>query len=179
MASIYTFCDISELRNWIVVLCLHEELGIVYFGRSDDTGKTAKPEDFVLTEDIYQIFLFQKGTSIPHDLDLNDVLQREWGWINISPGGVKNLDFGTCLILSEIHGEKSDHPTGNPDRWVRWLKQKIKPEVNIGVIGKNLKSAGTSVYNDIWYTNMAHDLFNSGTIWKQHSSDNSIFEPIS
>lgn len=174
MASVYVFCDPSELRHWIVELCEHKGLGIVYF--EDGLGKTAAPDAFVLSEHIYQIFLFPKCSSIDSNLSLNDVRQRDWGWINVRPGGIKRLTTGTCLLFSEIHGEKSDLATGNPHRWVQWLKSKIKSDVHVGVIGKGV-TGGSKSYDDIWYTDNAVELYKSGVLWKQFPTDNAIFEP--
>jgi hypothetical protein len=175
MASINIFCDPSELREWIVALCESKELGIIYF--DNGVGKTAAPDAFVLSEYIYQIFLFPKCASIANNLTLNDVRQREWGWINIRPGGIKRLTTGSCLLFSEIHGEKSDLPTGNPHRWVQWLKAKIESNVHVGVVGTNVTTGGTSMYDDIWFTDKAEALLKSGALWKQFTTANSIFEP--
>jgi hypothetical protein len=177
MASIIIFCELSELQHWIVDMCCHKELGIVYF--DGGLGKTVAPDDFLLSEDIYQIFLFPISAPVSTNLSLNDVRQREWGWVNIRPGGLKRHEAGSCLLFSEIHGEMSNLPTGNPHQWVQWLKRKIELNARTGVIGKNVITGGTSRYHNILYTDKATERLKSGVSWKQSTSANSVFEPLS
>lgn len=179
MASIYVFCERFELRDWIVELCAHEDLGVLCFGGTEGIATKVSPNDFLLADDIYQVFLFRNGTSIPPSITMNDVRQREWGWVNVRPGGLKKGSSGNVLLLSQMHGEKSTLPTGNPDKWVRWLKRKLKSEVHVGVVGKNTVYSGARNYDNIWYTRKATEMFENGIAWKQSVNDNSLFEPLS
>jgi hypothetical protein len=177
MALIFIFCHQDELKDWLVDLCNHNDLGALGLG-SARSWEVVRPEALTLSDVGHQFFLFPKRASVPAGLSMNDVRPRDWGWITVRPGGVRTVETGSVLLSSEIHGERSDLETGNPDKWVQWLKKRIKTEVHHGVRGRNILTGGESMYKHIWYTQKARELFECGVLWKQFPSDNSEFEPL-
>jgi hypothetical protein len=177
MALIFMFCHQDELKDWIVELCSGKDLGALCLG-SAKTWEVVPPEALTLSDVGYQFFLFPKRSSIPGRLSMNDVRPRDWGWITVRPGGLRRVDSKSVLFPTEIHGEKCDLETGDPEKWVQWLKRRIKPDVHHGVRGRNIATDGHSDYQNIWYTQKARELFESGVVWKQFPNDNSEFEPL-
>jgi hypothetical protein len=177
MASIFIFCHPNELQAWIADVCEREDLGVICFG-DREFGDIVPPRQVVLNENIGHVFLFPNGASPGSNLAMNDVRQRDWGWVMIRPGGLKLVGSARVLLFSEIHGEKRHGELSDPDKWVRRLKQTIKPHVLEGVRGRNTRTGGQSDYPRIWYTREAKELLDSGVAWKQFPNDNAEFNPL-
>lgn len=176
MASIRVFCERHELQDWIAQLCRSKDLGIICFA-GGDFGEVFSPDNFVLRDEIYQLFLFPNSVTADSPLRLNDVQQRQWGWINVRPGGVRRMGMESVLLFSEIHGEKSDLRSGDPEKWVKWLMRRIKPQMRMGVIGRDLSTGAEATYKKS-YTAKALELFDAGVIWKQFLNGNVIYKPL-
>jgi hypothetical protein len=177
MSSIHIFCHPNELRQWIVDLCKAKDLGVI-LDRGGDWLDVIEADELRIPESIYQFYLFPKCGPVPTMLSMNDIRQRDWGWVMVRPGGLKKHQGKTVLLLAEIHGEKCQLETGDPDKWVKWLKKKIKPEIFRGVKWKGNESGQGAIYNDIWYSKEAIKLFESGVGWKQFQDAESEFEPV-
>lgn len=177
MPSMYVFCDRPQLRDWVVELAQNKGLRIASFG-DGDVGDFVSIDEFSLRDDVYRVFLFPQSENPGSRLTLNDVKAREWGWVDVRPGGVRKGNSETVLLYSEIHGEKCERDQCNPDKWVQWLEKRLKVQVQIGVTGRNIVHGGESKYDNIWFTDRAKELFDDGMVWKQFVDGNVTFEPL-
>ena len=97
---------------------------------------------------------------------------RMQGWIHVSIG---ELDAGV-LTMSILSAE--DHPGlgFSPCYWLRKLRADLvkNKTLQFGATGH----AGGWAYPEIGYTADALALYSSGTLWKQHCTDNGGFLPL-
>lgn len=178
-ASLHVFCCPHELINWIRILCVKKELITISFRDSNEFGVISNSIDnLTLQDDTYRIFLFPKSDISQRQLKMNDVKPREWGWVDVRPGSIKQEGDDKVLLLTEIYGEDIDIEPIHPAKSVRWLKRHIKKSLTAGLKGRNIVTGGESVYRDINYTVCALELYKAGGIWKQFVDGRAIFEPL-
>jgi hypothetical protein len=177
MSSIYVFCRPDELRDWLAELCQVHKLQSLRFD-GGQFGEYLLPEELVIGEGCERLFLFPFARRRSKRLTMNDVRSRDWGWGDVTSGGLAKTCNPPALLLSDIVGEKATGVQHDPRKWVDWLKRRLKLKVGIGVLGRNVKTGGRSVYKDIWHTDGARDLRDAGFLWKQFVDANSVFEPL-
>src|SRR5262249_17038877 len=112
------------------------------------------------------------------NLALYDVKPREWGWITIEPGYIKNVERKSILVPSQMQSEKSGAATGNPDQWLQRLKRQLKQVLHRSVLGRNILTGETAVYKWISYTDKAAALLDEGVIWKDRPDSIIEFGPL-
>ncbi len=176
--SFFVFCTPEEFIGWIRTLCGEKQLGCISFRNTGAFGwGVNSPNELLLYSDTYRMFLYPKSDAPQKPLTMNDIKARDWGWVDVRPGQLREENAYKILTYSEIHGEDFESEPVHPAKYVRWLKRHLKGIINTGVRGKNMKTGGESTYRDIYYTSCAYELYCSGVVWKQFLDGNVIFEP--
>ena len=180
-SSLRVFCTQHELQQWLRHLCETWSLACLSFRvSSTDRGMLASsPEELVIDNETFRIFLFPQHENRTGLLDVNDARPREWGWVDVRPGGLTAADSGQRLLLTEVHAEDSEHESVHPTRFVKWLKKDLKSKrvINYGVFGRNMTTGGESLYKDLGFSSEARNLYESGIKWAQLREGPVIFEP--
>ena len=148
----------------------------MYFG-SKETGTEVRSEQFVLTEDIYRVFLYRENPVREKPLTMNDVRPRVWGWICIDVGGEKVSGSQSLLLFSDIWGEPGTEITSDAPRCVAWLKRQLAKTMKAGVDGGWPGESGGTFYRDILYSDEARRLHDAGVVWKQFVTGRAVFAP--
>lgn len=180
MSSIYVFCVRAELGRWLGYLAEKWRLEFLSFQPDRSMPAVFDRQPIAIESETFRIF------GLPSDSNRivtssSDVRAREWGWLDIRPGGIRALKDGSAVLaISEIHGEDFEEEPVHPARFVKWLKRELRKrgEITYGVEGRNVVTGGTDTYRDLAYTPKALDAFREGTKWKQDPYDRVVFEPI-
>lgn len=175
MSRYSIFSSEEELSEWLMALsgekCL---VGIVFSGRD---GRVSEFNGH-LTSEPYRAFFYPASLAHSSIRSLNDVRAREWGWLDVRPGGVRVVGDNRILLMTTIAADDSPNAKSKPSGYVRWLKRHTAKRVHRGVVGRNVNTQAEATYGDIYYTTEALNEFNRGTFWKQNETDRIVFFPM-
>lgn len=177
MSSLYVFCVQDELRRWLRALGEKWRFDFLHF---DSTSQPVLIGASELSIDERTLRVFGFPSSAAHPVEkLNEVKARDWGWIDIRPGGLRATGNDRTLLVSEIHAEDFPEDPVHPARFVQWLKKELRRnhEIEYGVSGKNQVTGGSATYRDLAYSRGAVLMLQGGALWKQDPRDRVLFAP--
>ena len=180
MTALRLFCAVEELQEWTRLLCGRWELACLSFdGRSEQGRWSLSPAEIAVAEATRSLFLCPVDQVRTEVSAMNSVRPRDWGWIDIRPGGVLRSGPKPTLLMSELHGEDFDREVVHPARFVSWLRKTLTKQgsITFGVRGRNTSTGGEEHYRDLAFTPGALRLRQKGCEWAQFPNGRVIFEP--
>ena len=181
MASLYAFCSLDELTEWVRRWRFARSLCALAFD-TDDRAVLLPPSQPLALESnsngvVSAVYLFPEVLAPVALPSRRDVRPRDAGWIEIRPDGIGMMnDEGPYLFLSEIHGE----PTSiwKAEREIQWLRAQLKADLTFGTfVGLRGASESARVERRYAYSKGAMRLYESGVEWRQRGTRNIAFSP--
>jgi hypothetical protein len=99
-------------------------------------------------------------------------------WIDIDVGQLVHTADRKILTLTTIQGSTHAGLPFKAGALITSLRNRLKKVHTFGVLGANIVHGGSCVYNDMWYSQEAWNLYKTGVKWKQYATDNCEFSPL-
>jgi len=138
------------------------------------------PHSF-LDRNVSGFMLVPRSDARTTPIPVNEVAPRYCGWIQVTPGRMRERDGTQVLELTTIVAEDHKNLPFRPASWVSNLKKRLVREnlLKFGVtLAKFTGESSGHVLSDIGYSKTALELNRAGIIWMQNWSFTGYFIPV-